>query len=101
MIYIEAWNLLMSNPTLLMRLENFELQVLSYAAKKELLTPDVVTQVVYLAGKQKSYVERLFVILRGCYAVMPTDEVLQAVCTLLIKGSRTDQTAFCWYEKGD
>ena len=99
-IYIEAWNLLMSNPTLLMRLENFELQVLSYAAKKELLMPDVVTQVVYLAGKQKSYVERLFVILRGCYAVMPTDEVLQAVCTLLIKGSRTDQTAFCWYEKG-
>lgn len=99
-IYIEAWNLLMANPTLLMRLGNFELQVLSYAAKKELLTPEVITQVVYLSGKQKSYVDRLFMILRGCYAVVPSDEVLQAVCTLLIKGNRTDPNAFLWYEKG-
>ena len=99
-IYIEAWNLLMANPTLLMRLENFELQVLYYAAKKELLVPEVIMQVVYLAGKQKIYVDRLYAILRGCYAVMPSDEVLQAICTLLIKGSRSDQDAFCWYEKG-
>ncbi len=98
-IYIEAWNLLTANPTLLMRLESFELQVLTYAAKRELLIPDVITQIVYLAGKQKNYSDRLFAILRSCYEQMPGDEALQVICTLLIKGNRTDAGAFSWYEK--
>lgn len=99
-IYIEAWNLLAANPALLMRLDSFEIQVLSYAAKKELLFPGVVDQIVYLAQKQKNYIGRLFYILKECYKVSPGDEVLQAICTLLIKGNFTDETAFSWYEKG-
>ncbi len=99
-IYIEAWNLLMANPAMLMRLENFELQILSYAAKKEMLTPEVITQIIYLAGRQKNYSQRLFTILKSCYTVIPSDEVLQAICTLLIKGNKTDSEAFLWYEKG-
>ncbi len=99
-IYIEAWNLLAANPTMLMRLENFELQILSYAAKREILTPEIISQVVYLSGRQKNYSKRLFVVLKSCYMAIPSDEVLQAVCTLLIKGNRTDKEAFDWYEKG-
>lgn len=99
-LYIEAWNLILANPTLLMRLDAFELQVLTYAAKKELLTSGVIEQVVYLAQKQKNYTERLFGILKACYKVVPADEVLQAICTILIKGNVTDEFAFPWYEKG-
>lgn len=99
-LYIEAWNLIAANPALLMRLEAFEMQILVYAAKKELLTPEVVGQIVYLAQKQKNYSRSLFFILRNCYKMMPTDEVLQAVCTLLIKGNVTGKSAFLWYEKG-
>lgn len=99
-LYIEAWNLIVSNPTLLMRLDSFELQILSYAVKRELLTSGVVEQIVYLAGKQKSYSKQLFFILRGCYKVVPSDEVLQTICTLLIKGNVTEEGAFLWYEKG-
>lgn len=99
-IYIEAWNLLLANPALLMRLDAFELQVLSYAAKRELLSAGVIEQVVYLAQKQKNYAGRLFFILKECYRVMPGDEVLQAICTLLIKGNITNAYAFPWYEKG-
>lgn len=99
-IYIEGWNLLSSNPTLLMQLEGFELQVLSYAAKKELLTAGVIEQVIYLAQKQRTYRERLFFVLKTCYTVMPTEQVLAAICTLLIKGNRTDKEAFAWYAKG-
>lgn len=99
-IYIEAWNLLLANPALLMRLDAFELQVLTYAAKKELLFADVIGQIVYLAQKQKNYTGRLFFILKECYKVMPEDDVLLAICTLLIKGNFTDETAFFWYEKG-
>lgn len=99
-IYIEAWNLLTANPAMLMRLESFELQILSYAAKKEILTPEIITQIIYLAGRQKNYSDRLFAVLKSCYKVIPGDEVLQTICTLLIKGNKTDREAFLWYEKG-
>jgi len=99
-LYIEGWNLLSQNPTLLMQLEGFELQVLSYAAKKELLTPEVIDQVIYLAQKQRMFDERLFAVLRACYKVTPSDQVLSAICTLLIKGNRTEKEVHLWYAKG-
>lgn len=99
-LYIEAWNLIVANPTLLMRLDEFELQVLAYAAKRELLTPGVMEQIVYLAQKQKNYEKTLFHILKVCYRLVPSDETLQAICTLLIKGNVTEEFAFPWYEKG-
>ena len=66
-LYIEAWNLIAANPALLMRLGGFELQVLYYAAKKEILSSDVIIQIVYLAQKTKIYSARLFEILKVCY----------------------------------
>lgn len=99
-LYIEAWNLIAANPALLMRLNSFELQILSYAAKKELLTTGVIGQVVYLAQRVKNFSGRLFAILKSCYQLLPEDEVLQTICTLLIKGNRTDGESFLWYEKG-
>ncbi len=100
LLYIEAWNLVAANPTLLLRLEDFELQILTYASKKELLTAEVIGQTVYLSQRQKNYSGRLLYILKCCYKKVPTDEVLQAICTLLIKGNMTCRTAFAWYEKG-
>jgi len=99
-LYIEAWNLVAANPALLMRLESFELQILTYGAKKELLTPEVIGQTVYLAQRVKNYSVRLFDILRTCYQLLPTEEGLQALCSLLIKGNKTDKSYFVWYEKG-
>lgn len=99
-LYIETWNLIAANPTLLNQLEEFELQVLIYAARKELLTPEVIGQIVYLASRHKTYSGRLFRLLEKCYELQPTDEVLQAVCMLLIKGNKADTRYFPWYERG-
>lgn len=99
-LYIETWNLIAANPTLLNQLEEFEIQVLLYAARKELLTPEVIGQIVYLASRYKTYSDRLFRLLEKCYELQPTDEVLQAVCMLLIKGNKADTRYFPWYERG-
>lgn len=99
-LYIEAWNLLVSNPTLLMRLDRFELQVLTYAAKNDLLKSGVMEQVVYLSSKQKNYSDRVFYLLKKCYEILPSDETLQAICTLLIKGNLTGKEHFLWYALG-
>ena len=99
-LYIEAYHLIRNNPSILMQLGNFEIQVLYYAAKKELLTAEVVEQIIYLAKKQRGYRKQLYEILRTCYLVLPNDEVLQTICTLLINGNITTPEAFSWYEKG-
>lgn len=99
-IYVEAWNLLAANPTLLMKLEGFELQVLLYAARKELMVPAVAEQTVYLSMRQRSYDARLFEVLKACYVINPSDESLQAICTLLINGNIAGAESFPWYEKG-
>lgn len=99
-IYIEAAELVSETPTLLMRLGRFEIQVLEFAARNSLLTPDIIGQLHYLAGRLKGYQEPVFRILKACYTVSRDEETLQAICTLLIKGAKTGTEYFPWYERG-
>ncbi len=99
-LYMEAYNLIVQNPTLLMRLERFEKQVLIYAAKKEIITPVIAQQIVYLAAREKEYSDSIFFLLEKCYDVVPEDETLQVICTLLIKGNHTGEKHFKWYALG-
>ena len=61
-LYIEAWNLITGSPSLLMKLEEFELQVLTYAMKKDLIRKDMVEQIVYLSLKQKKFTKGIYAI---------------------------------------
>ena len=99
-LYIEAYHLIQNNPSILMQLGDFEIQVLYYAAKKQLLTTETVEQIVYLAKKARGYRRQLYRILCACYQVLPNDEVLQTICTILINGNITTPEAFAFYEKG-
>lgn len=99
-IYLEAWHMLCQNPAMLRSLGEFELQILTYAQKQDLLQPEIVLQLVYLAQKTKTYSETLFRLLTGCYEKMPQDDVLHAICALLIKGDRRGGRYFHWYQMG-
>lgn len=99
-LYIEAYNLMNASPTLLMKLSGFELQVLTYALKKGLLNPQIAEQIVFLSFKEKQYQEQVYQLLKKCCELVPSDEPLRAVCTLLIKGCKMDEEAFEWYAKG-
>lgn len=99
-LYVEAWHLLELNPTLLMKLGAFEMQVLTFAAKRELLSQDIVVQIRFQIQKLKEYSKQAFYILKECYEKYPDAETLQEICTLLIKGNRTDKDCFEWYSMG-
>lgn len=99
-IYIEAWNLLRANPSMLMKLEAFEQQVLYYAVKRDLMKDEIMLQIIYLAQKQKTYSDGIFRILKGCYEKKQDNDVLHAICTLLIKGNRCGEAYFEWYRAG-
>lgn len=99
-LYMEAWNILCMNPAMLRKLDLFEEQVLTYAVKHDLMQEEILLQVVYLAGQRRGYSERLFRILKGCYAQIPHKEVLHEICALLIKGNRSGADCFYWYQAG-
>ncbi|MBD5488333.1 MAG: hypothetical protein HDR13_05990 [Lachnospiraceae bacterium] len=99
-IYIEAWNLLRANPSMLLKLEEFEQQVLYYAVRHDLMKDEIEMQIIYLAQKQKTYSDGIFRILKGCYEKKQDNDILHAICTLLIKGNRYGEAYFEWYRAG-
>ncbi len=99
-LYIEAWHLLELNPTLLMKIGSFELQTLNFAAKKGFLPKNLIVQIRYQMQKMKGYSETAFFILKEYYEKYQDNETLQSICTLLIKGNRTDKASFLWYSLG-
>lgn len=98
LLYVEAFHLLKLNPTLLMKLGDFEIQILNFAARRELISQELVMQIRYLVLKMKDYSERIFYILEQCYDKYPDNDTLQAICTHLIKGNKTDSRYFKWYK---
>ncbi len=99
-MYLEALHLINGNPTLLMKLGTAELQVLSYGLKMDALSPEIVEQLHYLADKEKQFKEPIYRVLVMCYAKTGNLQILHAICSLLIKGNRTDQKYFKWYQLG-
>lgn len=99
-LYMEAVALINANPTLLMKLTEFEIQILNYAAKNDILQRDVIIQIHYLVSKAKGYSHRLYFILQKSYEVMGDDETLQGICSILMKGNKAGEEYFKWYSLG-
>lgn len=99
-MYLEAYFVLEKFPMLLKRLEPFELQVLGFICRQDLMSREISMQISDLAGRYKEYSEKLFRILACCYEKFPTKALLQAICSILIKAHKTGPEYFSWYEKG-
>lgn len=99
-LYVEAAYLVNMDSSLLQKLEGFELQVVNYAVKKELLGKEAIPQILYLVGHVRSYSDMLFTILKYCYRLTGEDGTLKRICELLIKGGRTEEGCFEWYAAG-
>lgn len=97
-LYIEALLLLHVNPTLLMKLSDFEIQVLHYAAKMEVLTQEMTEQLQCLVPRGREYSAVLFAILKAAYKRKADKETLAAICSLLVKGGKVGAEYFPWYK---
>lgn len=99
-LYMEALYLLTNNPAVLRRLDTYELQVLYYGAKEQMLGAELVEQILYLTSRVREYSPVLFKILVRLYEKKADVRILQEICTQLIKGGRTGKKYFEWYKKG-
>lgn len=103
-LYMEYWQMIRISPTILRELGDFELQVLYFAAKNEMLTDSVMTRVNDLAVRRKTFSRRLYEILQLAWnqdlAEPVKDRTLESICTLLIRGNMTGEDSFVWYQRG-
>lgn len=98
-LYIEAYHIYIVNPTLMTKLEDFELQILLWSVKMGLHQENLIKQVVYLSSRMKRFSPFLHRILCAYYEESGEDEILMAICSHLIKGNMTAEEFFPWYEK--
>ncbi len=99
-LYIEALYLLNGNPSLMRKLDERALKILSYGSKQEILSPELAEQVLYLAGRTKDYTPILLKVLQRIYKKQKDVRILQEICTMLVKGSCVGPAYFEWYEAG-
>ena len=97
-MYLEAYDIFQQEPSRIKRLLEFEMVVLGWAAKEQLLVKDVVMQIVEIAARAKVFDRKIFELLCACYEKYAENAVLSAVCSMLIKGNKTNKKYFIWYE---
>lgn len=99
MIYIEALLLIRVNPTLFMKLSDFEIQIMHYAAKHDALSIDMIAQLQCLVPREKEFSKVLLDTLITAYEKKQDNETLYAICSLLMKGGQVNENCFVWYER--
>ena len=98
--YIEALLLIRAEPSLFMELGAFEMQMLRYAARKDLLTDEMIMQLHYLIPRKSGSEEGLLEVLQRSYERKPDSETLRNICTLLIRKNRRGKEDFRFYAAG-
>ena len=96
-LYLEAWNSICADMTLLHRMNRFWAQVFLFAGKEKMLTEELVMRLAYLSGYEKSFNESLYrAMAMGCEA-FPSDDTVEAICKYIMKGNPRKPEYFRWF----
>ncbi len=99
-LFLEAYQILKKDPFLMRRLGAYELQLLRFAREEDCLTAEVMRQTAELAAYSPAFDQRLYEVLTDGYRLYPSEDLVKAICLLLMKGDKKDSCFFPWYEKG-
>ena len=99
-LFCEAVMLLEEHPSYILRLDEFEQNVLWYAAKKGVLSQGMIEHLQYLVVRVTEYSSLLYRTLVEVYRVTKSVQTIQAICKLLVLGNKCGTQYLEWYEKG-
>jgi hypothetical protein len=97
LLYLEAWQMIEKDMTLLHRLGGLWNQVFLFAGKEGLLGEELSMRLAYLSGYEKRFSRSLYRALCIAYEAHPTDDTLDAVCKHIMKGEPRRREYFKWY----
>lgn len=99
-LYMEAYYQMWMDPHVLERLDDFEIQVLYWAAKRGALSKDLALQISSLADGRRDFKPLLYRLLCMTYETFPRDDMVRSVCSYLIRTEHFGPRYFYWFERG-
>lgn len=100
LLYMEVIQTLREYPEAAGNLDDFLTQCFIWAQRRKVITKEMAAQIAKHAMKLKRCDRKYEYLLRECYRIFATKELLAALCSLYIREGRTDKTAAGYYSKG-
>ncbi len=96
-LYLTAFQLFDRDHTLLRKLGTFEQQVLYFAARRDLIDRDLALSAARMSGQIRHSFRLYYRIMSRLYDKYPEKELLDAICSVLIRGDSRAPEYFHWY----
>lgn len=97
LMYFEALNAFSRQPALLRVINDFELQVLVFGCRYEGINIRLAIQIAELAAVEKNFKPLLFKVVTTLYERFENKDILNAICSMLIRGNKTGKKYYKWY----
>lgn len=98
-MYQQALNLWNQMPQLLYGIGAMELQALNFGARKKLVSEELAVKTAKLSGVNRHFKSLCCRMLKNLYQCYPRTEILEAVCSLMIRGGCQKESDFVWYDR--
>lgn len=95
----EAVRILREDLSVLRELGGFELHVLKLALSCGCMDGELTRRAAYLAAREKAFSPLLYQVLEKCYKNRQDDELLEVICTLLIRSGRREARDYPWFAR--
>ena len=96
-LFLEAAMTLRGNEHLLAALTPFTKDVLLFAVRNGLVTRDLALRTALLSQNEKTFSPAMFRILKESWKKYPLDDILEAICRLIIKGNPRREEFHEWF----
>lgn len=100
LLYIEVIRTLRAHPEAAKNMDDFLMQCYIWAQRRNCITKEMAAQIARNAMKLKRCDKKYEYLLRECYRIFSTKELLAALCSLYIRDGRTDKNAASYYARG-
>ncbi|MDD6069300.1 MAG: DUF5717 family protein [Clostridiales bacterium] len=97
---IEICDLMNEEPILLHKLSEVEIAAVRFGLKNNYLASEVLVEFLQLAGREKEFRPQVFELLRMLYAQSKNPEIIKVMCSLLLKGGKTEHRYYPYYLEG-
>lgn len=99
-LFVESYNVYVANPSIISKLSPFEIEVLRFAVKNGKISREIISQVAMLALRTREFSKNLLKLLEEIYELYNDADIVEAICTMLIRADITDTKYHKWYREG-
>lgn len=97
-LYVEAYNFFVANPEKFSKISKFEMQIMFFALKQGNINADLLKQFLYIASKNRTYSDVMYKLLSLAYDVTEDAELIEIICSMLIKANISGPKYFRWFD---